>query len=248
MELQEKLKIWADEVVKYCNKTAIREDVNKTFYAFQKSVLPIKEENRELLILGLNPGGSYDFASQYTNSIWQANERFNEKEMTSKGLLLGNPCFTNYQKWDISKLSMLECVKSILDTGNYYFMNFIYFNTSNINEFDEIDKDGKIREQCIAFTNQFIKLINPKRILILGTQKGIDALPNVKNPKIILNSTMRLVVQAELLGYPAIAIPHPSRYHMRKQEELDAMNATLQKLFKGEQVEKITLDVQNFCL
>jgi uracil-DNA glycosylase len=238
MELQKDLEKWAEKAVKYCNKTAIRDDVNKAFYAFQKPVLPFKEANRELLVIGLNPGENYNFQAQYDNPIWE----FKLKEMSLERFLKGNPCWKSYHTWNIANLDKIKSIKSILDADNYYFMNFIYFNTTNINEFYLLDKDGKIREQCVEFTNQFIKLINPKRILVLGTQEGIDKLPNIQT-KTILNSKMRLVVQAEYLGYPVVAIPHPSRYNMRKQEELQKMSDIIEQIFNGEKVEKVVLEI-----
>lgn len=237
MEIQKEIEKWAEKAVKYCNKTAIR--VDKTFYAFQKPILPFKEGNRELLIIGLNPGGNYNFEAQYGNRNWE----FQQKEMSSERFLKGNPEWKSYHTWNIANLDKIKSIKSILDADNYYFMNFIYFNTSNINEFYRIDKDGKIREQCIEFTNQFIKLINPKRILVLGTQEGIDKLPNIQPYHTILESKLRLVVQAEYLGYPVVAIPHPSRYNMRKPEELQKMSDIINQIFNGEKVEKVVLEI-----
>lgn len=240
MDLEGKLKVWAEEVVNYCNLKAL--EINKTYYAFQKSVLPVKEKNRELLIIGLNPGGNFDFIGQYNNQKWKSDGRFDGKKMTVKGLLMGNPFFENYQKWDIANLSKLESVKSILDSDSYYFMNYIFFSTPNMAEFAKLDKNGEIRERCIEFTNQFIRIINPKRIIILGTQEGIDRLPNVENVETVLSSNLRLIVRANHLGFPVVAIPHPSRYNMRKQGELDLMSETIQKIFNGEAVENRTVD------
>jgi hypothetical protein len=121
-EFKIKLENWAREVVDYCNKTAIRTDIDKTFYAFQKLVLPFREESRELLVIGINPHGSWTFEDQWNKPIW----KLEGKRMTTKGLLMGNPYFTTSQEWDIFKLSKLTSVKSILDKTRSAFRKYVF--------------------------------------------------------------------------------------------------------------------------
>ena len=48
---EEKIEMWAKEVVEYCHPIAC--DTNMAFYAFQSN----PQEEPEVLLLGLNPGG-----------------------------------------------------------------------------------------------------------------------------------------------------------------------------------------------
>ncbi len=206
---KKELEIWAGKALAFYNKTAPLVDLS--FWQFQK---PADFDNEcELLLIGLNPGGGWDFASQYENEIW----KFKGKEMTLDTFIGGNPCLGNSSTWPIMRgLSQIGLDLKTLDSKHWQYINYLPFSTHNVNQL--YIKAKKLKEEtgmdvigeCLNLTAEYIRLLSPMKIIVMGTANGIDKFPDIGERQILLSGKKRYVVKTALCGIPTIAIAHPS--------------------------------------
>lgn len=202
-----RLSEWGNKAANYCHEKATNPeyDLDLSFYAFQST----PKESPELLLLGINPGREYKYADQFNNPIWGLTE---EKRMSAKVFVQANPLFHQHTTWllwrNLSKSFDNERMTGIL--SNSMYMNFIYFNTVNVNNL-LAKKGGKdVYEMCRTFSLELISdIIKPKQILCLGTGGCFDILP-IKDKKTLLMDRKRLLVKGKLSNIPIYGIPHPS--------------------------------------
>lgn len=160
-----------------------------------------------------------------------------EIELTNEKIFQGNPEYNNNKNtWRIyQNLMKIDFFKSISDDFN--FMNYVYFPTPKFYDIKNI-KDFDIINICKSLTLDFIKIINPQIIIVLGTSTGID--PIAKNTKTILQGyKKRLIVKGEIDGTTAYGIPHPSYNNFH--EENQAISNMLKKIFSDEDIEPYSL-------
>lgn len=202
-----RLSEWGNKAANYCHDKATNPeyDLDLSFYAFQST----PKESPELLLLGINPGREYKYADQFNNPIWGLTE---EKRMSAKVFVQANPLFHQHITWllwrNLSKSFDNERMTGIL--SNSMYMNFIYFNTVNVNNL-LAKKGGKdVYEMCRTFSLELISdIIKPKQILCLGTGGCFDILP-IKDKETLLMDKKRLLVKGKLSNIPTYGIPHPS--------------------------------------
>jgi hypothetical protein len=179
--------------------------MNLTFYAFQSA----PKENPDLLILGINPAGEYTYSDLYNNPAWGLTI---EKQMTADVLLKENPFFHNHETWTIwknlCKSFTNERMNNILNSSMY--MNFVYFNTPNIDILLSKKHGTEVFNKCRDFSLELItNIIRPKQILCLGTGGCFDKL-SIIHKEVLLADGKRLLVKGKLLDIPIYGIPHPS--------------------------------------
>jgi hypothetical protein len=201
------IKEWGEKVVSYCQEVATNSnyDMDLSFYAFQS---PPKEKP-DLLILGINPAGEYTYSDLYNYPAWGLTV---EKQMTAEVFVKSNPFFHNHETWalwkNLSKSFNEDRMKRMLINSMY--MNFICFNTPNINILLKKKHGREIFSKCRDFSLELISdIIKPKQILCLGTGACFDILP-ITNKECLLNYNKRLLMKGELSNIPIYGIPHPS--------------------------------------
>lgn len=204
---EEQLKKWSIKVVTYCHNVATNPEygMDLTFYSFQS----IPKKNPELLILGINPAGEYSYADQFNNPAWGLTV---EKQMTVDVFIKGNPFFYNHDSWllwqNLRKSFYDEQMATILSCSMY--MNFISFNTPDIESFLKKKRGKEVYTKCRDFSLELItKIIKPERILCLGTEGCFDILP-ITNKECLLADHKRLLLKGKLSGFTIYGIPHPS--------------------------------------
>ncbi len=211
---KEKLLEWAKNSLDYYNHVA--RELDLSFYQFQK---PADFDNEcNLLIVGINPGGGGTYDSQFRNTdacVWNSPTsdgmpRINEEGMTMAGFIAGNPCFG--AEWSIFKgLSLIGLGKDRLDCiGNWQFINYIPFSTKNLNTFHNKAKGTDVLSRCISYTEEYIRILSPKRIIVLGTSSGIDCMKGKKDYKVLLHGRYRYIITSRICDIPSLAVPHPS--------------------------------------
>lgn len=206
-DFNEKLTEWSNKVVNYCHEIAINPnyDMDLTFYAFQST----PKENPELLILGINPKGEFTYADLYSNPIWGLAD---SKRMTSEVFVQENPFFHKHHTWvlwkNLSKSFLNSSMNTILTDSMY--MNFVYFNTPNIDALLRKKHGKEVFNKCRDFSLELITdIVKPKQILCLGTLGCYDKLP-ITNKECLLKQSKRLLLKGKLSNIPVYGIPHPS--------------------------------------
>lgn len=212
---ESRLKNWATKVANECHNIAtssnIEERVDLFFYALQSP----PKENPDLLIIGLNPGGSD--ADTYLSAC---NTREIER-MTYKEIMKENPFWhkrdskkrdENWAIWTRLKHSFInDEMFQLLE--NSVYMNLLYFNSGNFNDFLSKSGSKKAFDVCCKLTNEAISdVFKPKMIICLGVSdcfngiKGctsFEEFPRNKNNK-------KILVKKYFNDIPVYGIPHPS--------------------------------------
>ncbi len=225
---KKKLEAWTEKALDYYNEMAQETKLDLSFYQFQK---PADFNNEcELLLVGLNPGAGkgWGYASQYNNPNWQP--CFEGKRMTMEGFLKGNlPAWENSWKsgsWNLLKgLSLIGLGKERLDgIGNWQYINYVPFATNKFNVFRQKAKGTDAFSRCIELTEEYIRGLGPKRIIIMGTANGVDKLRRGKDT-VLLRGRIRYIIKTTICDIPAFAIPHPSyaNWPVGAREEMSRM-------------------------
>ena len=183
MSIQKELEKWAEETVGVYNK----QSTDLGFY----TQTPLCNINRtpDLLILGINPG--------YDGGI---------KNKTGEDLLKGNPCFEGKdiikvmsedrdENKKIKGWALWHRIHKMLDlTGkgellersdNFVLSNMIFFGTCKESLIPKIK-----REECAKQTIKLISILNPKVVLLLGSQsrKLFERVSENKLKELVQNS------------------------------------------------------------
>lgn len=219
------LKNWAEKVIE--DVTPILEKYKIDFYPFQDTY----KADSEILVIGLNP------ASDGYDGTKEVYENRNKIDLSIEQIFNGNSAFTkNKNEWKIYKNLMKISFFNDL-SENFNYMNYVYFPTPKFNDIKNI-KDFDVIRICKSLTLDFIKIIRPKVIIVLGTNSGIDKM--AKNTKTILyGKRKRLLVEGEIEGIKAYGIPHPS-YNNHKEEDAE-ISKVLELLIKGQNIEPYRL-------
>ena len=192
----------------------------------------------DLLIIGANPGGEGGFFERKT--IY---ELFNGGEQNAYIAEANNPI------WKINKpvLEMFssEHLREILE--NAIIMNVMYFNSQWVSSLGKYDKNSvaKATKFCIEKTKEFVEIIKPKAVLLLGMKapEWLDIRFSPKNS--ILQSvdnkpTTNMMWKVENNGTPYYIIHHPSpsaqtvRFNFGENRvNLLAKKAKFEEIFKN---------------
>jgi hypothetical protein len=88
-------------------------------------------------------------------------------------------------------------------------------------------------------TYDLIRILNPQIIIVLGTANGMDLL-DFTNKKTILNGFKnRLLISANFGSIPVLAIPHPSRLMLSKDEKI-ALSANFEEFVSKKELTKFS--------
>lgn len=208
---EEKLTIWADFTVDYCDNVA-RTKIDRCFYAFQSE----PKEKPEVLILGLNPRDDYkcDYKGQYENIGWGLNGK-----MVTDVFIHQNPWYKGgkqadkYKEWNILiKMNKTIHVQTEFSQlfDNMVYMNILYFASIDFNEFKNSFKENwkEVYENCIALTSLVIfEIIKPKRIICLGIDNCFKPFIGNKSNEEIINGSL---YKSEKDGIKIYGMTHPS--------------------------------------
>lgn len=161
-DLQKEITAWAEKYVPQFNKLA--KDTDSCFYT--QSPLTAIDSEVELMIIGINPGcgGCYskdisveDFLAG--NPGWK--ERFLENGLPHKDwgkFLSGVHTFLGYDRY--------KHPESIDNDSKTVWTNLTPFSTARENQL----KEKQLMEIGLESTAKLIKIIKPKRILLLGVK------------------------------------------------------------------------------
>jgi len=223
------LQDWAKKVINLVTPYAQQNKYNKTFYPLQSPIA----ENPDVLILGLNPKGNFNYSDQAYNPIWE----FENGIMTVERLLNGNPTYVEeHENWKIIKgLRKIHVLDRAIKEEKYVYANYFYLNTDT---FDEVYEQEDALDICKELTYDLINILSPRLIVILGTADGFDKLNDFDGKKLILRGKrQRLLISAYYKGIPVIAIPHTSRMIL-SVEELQAINTNILEIYEGNTLTK----------
>ena len=154
---EEKLEEWLQEVLQKGNDYG--QKINLDFYPFQCSRKSLKP-NIDLLIIGANPGGEGRFYERRTTD-----ELFNCGANGENAFIAE----ANNPIWKINKpvLKMFESehLRKILNDA--IIMNVMYFNSQNVGALGKYNIT-EATKFCTAKTKEFVEIIQPKAVLLLG--------------------------------------------------------------------------------
>jgi uracil-DNA glycosylase len=202
---EQQLENWLQEVLKKGNEYG--QQIGLDFYPFQCPRKSLKH-NADLLIIGANPGGEGKFFKRtYVNDL------FNGGEQNAYISEANNP------KWKINKpileMFLSEHLRKILEDA--VIMNVMYFNSQRVSSLGKYDNNSvaKATKFCTEKTKEFVEIIKPKAVLLLGMKapEWLDIRFSPKNS--ILQSvdskpTTNLMWKVENNGIPYYIIHHPS--------------------------------------
>jgi hypothetical protein len=183
--------------------------IDRTFYAFQSE----PKESPQVLVLGLNPHGTYNYAGQYENNDWKI-----PNGMTPDVFVHQNPCIGGKDSWNIIKkmkvtTSVCKDLDEAFSDSNMMYMNILYFNSDNFAEFQR-SFPAYWREafsKCAEFTGFLIhQIVKPKRIVCFGIDKCFNKFIGSEQHTPVEVILPRKLVKCEVGGIPAYGIIHPS--------------------------------------
>lgn len=212
MNIQEKLRLWAEEAYEFYSKEARVLDLD--FYTQSDLTQLTDDKPVELMVIGINPG----YGGHYQK------DRFAKPE----DLLHGN---CNFKKEGASHLNIFEWrivrrLRSILDYGYLGDLmkdeiRFVLTNATFFSTHKETGLNGlKVKEAqnaSIEYTKRLIDIIRPKHIICLGGKNCM---------KLLLDSTNPLLGDVVKLDYgviniiPTYGIEHTSSSWSIEQMEL----------------------------
>ena len=204
----EKLKMWAEEVVPYCHSMA--EKHNRAFFAFQSA-----PKKTNVLLLGLNPARRDPYESQ--KRTWEIPNGMTPEVFTKQNpFYKGGKYYNEKEKWNILEkfnvtLSASEKLRGL--ASNMVYMNILYFNSKDFSELKNRFPDWKeAYTKCIDYTKFLIQnIIKPKIIICLGIDNCFKQfIPKDNEVKNILQKYPNAVHKTTMNGITVYGIIHPS--------------------------------------
>ena len=215
MNIQEKLRAWAEETYRFYSEKARNLDID--FYTQSDLTLLTDDKPVELMVVGINPGcgGHYQ------------KDRFAKPEDLLRGNCdfkkEGNPHFP------ICEWLIVRRLVSILDYGHTGHMNdllkdesrFVFTNATFFSTHKEAGLKGTEVEEAqkasIEYTKGLIDLIRPKHIICLGGKNCMNLLLNRTAP--LLADVVKLDY-GMINGIPVYGIDHTSSAWPIEKKEL----------------------------
>lgn len=171
---------WLEEVAIECHQLATNEEMkcDLDFYVFQTSC---NIYNPNLLIIGINPGGSKSYKSKL-KELGESQRSANSLGYNLSGLEEDINSLTTKPSWEKKGKGadkMRNAFSRVFTQENQLhetlekavMMNLVYFNTTKANDLKDIHPH--IKKYCIKKTLEFIEILNPKNILFLGAEKDL---------------------------------------------------------------------------
>lgn len=220
MCIQKQLIDWAKETVNVYNsiaETLNKKDPDKKWGYYTQTPLSLVSQSPDLLILEINPGAEGG-----------------KDNMTGENLLKGNPCFEGkdiikvmsedrdenkkikgWALWHkIHKMLNFAGKEKLLERlDNFVLSNMIFFGTSKESLIPKIE-----REECAKQTIKLIYILNPKVVLLLGSQsrKLFDRVSENKLEVLVSNSMYHCMSRKSHV----LAIKHTAYYYSSIEMEL----------------------------
>lgn len=226
MNIQEKLRAWADVAYDFYSKEAYTLDLD--FYTQSDLTLLTDDKPVELMVIGINPGHGGNYQKK----------RFAKPE----DLLRGNCDFTKEDNphLNIFEWHIVRRLRSILgygkigdllnDESRFVLTNATFFSTPKETGLDDL-KVKEAQKVSIEYTKKLIDIIRPKHIICLGGKNCMN---------LLLDSTTRLLGDVVKLDYgvingiPVYGIEHTSSFWAREQMEL--VGKALERAFEQDHV------------
>lgn len=192
--MKKELERWCQEVVDFCNPKA--EQLDLDYYCFQ-SAIPTCEP--DLLVIGINPGGSESFRKTRTKE--EVSQGYNIYDVRE-----GHICLDNLKMVrKLSRVFATTLLQNALATATT--MNIYYFNTQNVQELDSV-LNQEIRVFCQQKLRELIHIVKPKHILFLCTEPKELIAVGVKDLKNFGYYTKVGMFE----GIRTLALPNPGFY------------------------------------
>lgn len=190
--MKEAIKDWLSSVIDRCN--VFGKQIGLDYYCFQ-SVIP--ENDADVLIIGINPGGSGAFRyKQPDNSLSQGVNLYSVKNPHPDNLIMVGK---------LSRVFTSDYLKDALE--NATIMNLYYFNTKDVKMLN-CSLNNEVKRFCQVKTQEAMEILNPRKIIFLCTDNSELSSVGVTNVHGIGNS-----MKAGSWGEKEIiALPNPGYY------------------------------------
>lgn len=221
MDIQEKLKEWANKTAKGYVSIAkeIGEDKPGTGFYTQSNLTKVLG-SPNVLIIGINPGSEGSYICQKTNPNWGLNGNDMDGEHLIQGNYCknkeGNPNWSDRNKWPFWN-RLKAYFRNVLPENplekeeNFVLTNISFFNS----------KQAHILIKSIPFTMDLIKILAPRHIVFLGGVGTLNILKRANQNNTLFELNYELtnprVYKGQFNGIPFLSVPHPSA-HLTKEE------------------------------
>ena len=225
-KFEQEIEHWINKVYQKCNE--LGEMLNKDYYPFQCSRESL-QQGVELLIIGANPGGSNPFPANKTiNGLFSCGND-------------GSNAYIAYKddpQWKINKpilkIFSTPNLRKVLESA--VIMNAVYFNTSEVKDLSLLPNKKEATSFCIQATQEFINILKPKAILMLGCNapKWLRIKYNKEeNGLLFSDETKKSALIFEIkVESPIYIIHHPSRnYKFNNKENLNKKQEVFERIF-----------------
>ena len=234
MNIQEKLRQWAEDTYEFYSKEARILDLD--FYTQSDLTQLTDDKPVELMVIGINPG----YGGHYQKA------RFTKPE----DLLHGN---CDFKKEGAPHLNIFEWrivrrLHSILDYGylgdlmkdeiRFVLTNATFFSTHKETGLNGL-KAKEAQKASIEYTKRLIDIIRPKHIICLGGKNCMKLLLDSTNP--LLGDVVKLDY-GEIDSIPTYGIEHTSSSW--STEQMDLVGKALGRAFKLDNEQRILCQIK----
>jgi hypothetical protein len=218
---------WLEEVSKQFHEVALKLDTD--YYVFQTDC---SVYNPDLLIIGINPGGSGKYSEKLEEFKKEGYERRPASSLKyTLNTLTTKPDWEIANKWKGGD-KLRDSFKRVFNekTGlkqtleNAVMMNMFYFNTVKAVDLENISIEA--RKKCLERTLEFIEILNPKNILFLTSDKKYLKEANIQKKQIENNVSMGMLGNRDVC-----IIPHYGYRGAYSYVKADLMGKTLYRCF-----------------
>ena len=226
MNIEKELFEWAKETVNDYNKT-------KACFYTQSPLDQIKNDEIELLVLGINPGSSKEsfeeILKKNQESVWRS--ILTEEGMTPEAFLKGNPSYISMIKGESKEWSYWKKLCDLLhiagmsnlienlatDHSSFVLTNIFHGSTKEESEIS-VDDFKKYKDH----TFKLIELLKPKRIICLGQRVMDVVLEKYYKDKIDKNCyVLDLPIRyKEINNVKVFGFHHPASRYTTEEKDL----------------------------
>ena len=224
-KMNDKLDKWLTEVADQCDVYAKETDLD--FYVFQSDY---PTQPVDLLILGINPGGSGSYTAAINNKRKERNDNSiskRDKTMLAQGVNIyavdgvGNDVMRGKLKRVFTSDYLTE------QLSNSIAANIYYFNTRDVQALGQLSQD--VKSYCELKTKELIKILNPKRLICFCTDYngGIRQL-GITDIEVL----PYCLKKGQLDGKDVLLMPNPGYYKAYSYENAQNMGCVIEHYLK----------------
>ena len=190
--MKEAIKDWLRSVIDRCNDFGMQ--IGLDYYCFQ-SVIP--ENDADVLIIGINPGGSGTFRyKQPDNTLSQGVNLYSVKNPHPDNLIMVGK---------LSRVFTSDYLKDALEDAT--IMNLYYFNTKDVQMLNS-SLNNEVKRFCQVKTQEAMEILNPRKIIFLCSKISELSSVGVTNVRGIGNCMKAGLWREKEI----IALPNPGYY------------------------------------